>query len=490
MPSREWLVLLAGVSEPLAGVCHDRLGAARFVVREAASAEDARARCRELTPRAILVGKSLAEVDAASFVRHVRRRRSRPCLALAEARPDPCRDEMFDVCLPDAPPRTTVDTIHSLLRFAQMQDGGGQLLRRLLDAAPDAMLTVDAAGRILLVNAQVETVFGYRRQSLLGRTIELLLPASLGAQHADLRHGYLREPHARPMGHHGGLTARHQDGHEFPVEICLAPLDIDGEHFVTAAVRDVTERRRVERLAAMYAASQEANRVKDEFLATVSHELRTPLNVILGWAGMLQDPGLDPGVRQRAQAAVERNSKLMSELVSQLLDVSRIVSGKLHLDRQPLDVGGLVAAEVEAMRPAAEGKRISLLLRVQPGLEPVFADANRLRQVASNLLSNALKFTPAGGAVRVSVSRREAAIRVRVADTGIGIAASLLPFVFDRFRQGRAAKDSPRGGLGLGLSIVRDLVEAHGGTASVESRGEGAGATFIVDLPTFEPASR
>jgi PAS domain S-box-containing protein len=229
--------------------------------------------------------------------------------------------------------------------------------------------------------------------------------------------------------------------------------------------------------------AEAANRSKDEFLATVSHELRTPLNAILGWTQLLLADGADPDRRRRGLDTVVRNAKLQAQLIDDLLDVSRIISGKMRLDVQPTDLAAVIDAAVEAIRPAAEAKQIQIRRVLDPFAGPVTGDPARLQQVVWNLLSNAVKFTAKTGRVEVRLERVNSHVEILVADTGAGISPEFLPHVFDRFRQLDASTTRRHGGLGLGLAIVRHLVELHGGTVKVKSPGEGQGSTFIVELP-------
>ena len=230
--------------------------------------------------------------------------------------------------------------------------------------------------------------------------------------------------------------------------------------------------------------AEEANRIKDEFLATLSHELRTPLNAMLGWAQVLRAGKVDEATTARALEAIERNARAQAQLISDLLDVSRIITGKLRLELRPVELPRILDAALDSVRPAAAAKGIHL--HVVPGqvTGPFVGDPDRLQQVFWNLLSNAIKFTPQGGTAEVRLRHTEDAMaELSVSDSGIGIRPDFLPYVFDRFRQAEGTTTRHHGGLGLGLSIVRHLVELHGGTVSVESKGEGQGATFIVRLP-------
>jgi CheY-like chemotaxis protein/nitrogen-specific signal transduction histidine kinase len=242
---------------------------------------------------------------------------------------------------------------------------------------------------------------------------------------------------------------------------------------------------RDERLRAALAAAEEANRLKDEFLAVLSHELRTPLNAILGWARMLRAGTLAESDVPRALETIERNAQAQAQLIEDLLDVSRIVSGKLRLDMRPVDIGEVVEEAIDTVRPTADARGVSLVAAVSH-VGPVSGDAQRLQQVVWNLLSNSIKFTPPGGTVHVRVDQSGSMVRIAVTDTGQGIDPEFLPHVFDRFRQASSTPgQTRRKGLGLGLAIVRHLVEAHAGTVHATSDGPGQGATFIVEMPVM-----
>jgi signal transduction histidine kinase/ActR/RegA family two-component response regulator len=241
--------------------------------------------------------------------------------------------------------------------------------------------------------------------------------------------------------------------------------------------------------ARLYREAQDASRAKDEFLAVLSHELRTPLTPVLGWVRMLRSGTLAPEATERALDTVERNTRLQAQLVEDLLDVSRIIAGKLSLDLRPVALGPLVDAVIESSAASAVGKSITVTRHVEPDLPRIEADANRLQQVLANLLSNAVKFTPVGGRVDVSVRCVGDSMCLTVADTGDGLAPEIAPHIFDRFRQADSTITRQHGGLGLGLSIVRHIVEGHGGTVQASSEGVGRGTTFIVMLPLGGPLS-
>jgi signal transduction histidine kinase len=223
--------------------------------------------------------------------------------------------------------------------------------------------------------------------------------------------------------------------------------------------------------------------MKDEFLAIVSHELRTPLNPILGWAYNLRMGGVEPHLMQEGLETIERNARIQSQLVEDLLDVSRVITGKLHLNVQPVHLQSVIEAAVESVHPAAQAKRIELALHFDPDIPQVAGDPGRLQQIFWNLLSNALKFTPEGGRVDVRLKKTDFHVEALVIDSGEGIPSDFLPYVFERFRQADSSVTRKHGGLGLGLAIARHLVELHGGTIRAESAGAGRGATFSVQLP-------
>jgi signal transduction histidine kinase/CheY-like chemotaxis protein len=279
------------------------------------------------------------------------------------------------------------------------------------------------------------------------------------------------------------LHLLHRDGRAIPVEIGLNPIDTDDGPYVIAAVTDISERRRAEQAVLQARAEAEhANRAKDEFLAVLSHELRNPINAILGWAQILRSAS-SAHLAPQGLEVIERSARAEAQLVESLLDVSRIVSGKLRLDLAQVDLAEIISAARDVVRPTADVKGISLAVELPS--RPVFVtgDAGRLQQVLWNLLSNAVKFTPPGGRVEVTLASTGAEAVLVVRDDGEGISSEFLPRVFGRFTQAEGARDRTRGGLGLGLAIVRELVQAHGGTIEAASPGPDLGSTFTVRLP-------
>ena len=243
---------------------------------------------------------------------------------------------------------------------------------------------------------------------------------------------------------------------------------------------------------ALHAEAERANRVKDEFLATLSHELRTPMSAVVGWAHLLRTRPMEPTRVAEAGATILRNAEAQVRLIDDLLDVSRIISGKLQLALGPVDLAGVVQAALDAVRPAAAAKEIDVRAFLEAGAV-VTGDADRLRQVAWNLLSNAVKFTPGHGRVTVSIDRKDSQVRLTVSDTGVGIDPEFMPHLFERFTQADSSMTRHHGGLGLGLAIVRHIAELHGGTASADSPGRDRGASFTITLPVraaVDPAPR
>ena len=280
--------------------------------------------------------------------------------------------------------------------------------------------------------------------------------------------------------------ATRPDGSDVFIRGTAAPIRIDGEVVGAVAVNsDLTDRLLLEEAAQEARAQAErANRLKDDFLAVVSHELRTPLSAMVNWASLLQRSLSDPPpLVQKGLDALLRNAQLQSNLVDDLLDVGRIESGQLRLERQPLELVDVIAGAVDSVLPSAEAKGIRMQVDMDPGPALVFGDPSRLQQVVWNLLANAVKFTPNGGSVRVTLRQDDGTVTIRVSDSGQGIAPAFLPHVFERFRQEEATQTRRLGGLGLGLSIVHDLVQLHGGSVSADSAGPGQGATFEIRLP-------
>ncbi|MBL0693579.1 ATP-binding protein [Comamonas sp. JC664] len=343
-------------------------------------------------------------------------------------------------------------------------------------------LWVNEAGRRLLGIGRTEDVTQYMLADFFlpedrEYVAQHIAPQLLNGGRWEGEFRFRHFPTDTPIPAHYNTFALTDPNTRRQVGIATVSRDIRGQKQLEAEREALLTRERAAREEA-----EEANRLKDEFLATVSHELRTPLTAVLGWVQMLRTGTLPQEKRERALATVERNARAQGQLIEDLLDVSRIMTGKLKLEVTSVDVSQVVEAALESMKPAAEAKGI----RIQAALDSggsIMGDTSRLQQVVWNLLSNAVKFTPKGGRVQVLVERRNSSVEITVADTGQGISAQFLPHVFERFRQADGSTTRKTGGLGLGLSIVRHLVELHGGTVSVASDGDGQGATFVVSLP-------
>jgi signal transduction histidine kinase/ActR/RegA family two-component response regulator len=268
--------------------------------------------------------------------------------------------------------------------------------------------------------------------------------------------------------------------HTDELERALADLREANERLVTAGVRMqelADEARRA------LAEAEAANQAKDEFLAALSHELRTPLNVILGWTHMLRRTSMTGAAADRAIDIIERNAKLQSQLIADLLHVSQIITGKLRLEVEAVDLAPLLSAAADALRPAVNAKAITLESHIEPGVRQVKADATRVQQIIWNVLSNAIKFTPQEGHVDLTLKQNGSVAEISIKDSGVGIEPDLLPHIFERFRQGDGSSHRAFGGLGLGLAIVRQLMDLHGGTVRAESSGAGCGSTFTLSFP-------
>ena len=349
------------------------------------------------------------------------------------------------------------------------------------------MVIVDAEGIIQIVNGSAARLFRYEPDELKGRDVEMLIPARYRSALRVQRERYFLSEHPRPMGAGVDLYCVRKDDSEFPVEIRLSPLVTDEGILAVSAIRDISDRKLAEkeraRLVRERAAHAEASRVKDEFIATLSHELRTPLNSMLGWISLIESGQLTDEEVSRALATVARNARAQAQLVDDLLDVSRIVSGKLRLQTTTVDLTELADAALDVVRRAADAKKITL--DAHYGCRPIssIADPDRIQQVIWNLLSNAIKFTPAQGRVELALQAGDNNIEMIVRDSGQGIPPAFVPHMFDRFRQADSGTTRPHGGLGLGLAIAKSIVELHGGTIEAASAGEGHGATFRVQLP-------
>jgi PAS domain S-box-containing protein len=370
-------------------------------------------------------------------------------------------------------------------------------LRAILDAALDGVVGMDATGRITFWNPRAEQIFGWTRDEVMGSVMaEVIIPPQYREEHNKGLERFLRTGHSVLLGRRVELTGLHRNGTEFPVELAITHVAEGGYHTFTAFVRDITGRKRAEEererlLAATEAArdeAQDASRAKDQFLAILSHELRTPLTSIVGWVYLLRSSTVDEATLAKGLATIERNVMSQAKLVADILDMSRIMSARLRLNVRPLQLSSLIAAVLESLLPGARAKNIRVLPVLDPSAGPVLGDPDRLQQVLWNLVSNAIKFTPSGGQIQVRLAQTDGQVQIVVQDSGVGIPREFVPHVFDTFRQRDSSDTRPHGGVGLGLALVRQLVELHGGSVHAESAGENRGATFTVSLPAVAEA--
>ncbi|MCW2820177.1 MAG: sensor histidine kinase [Marmoricola sp.] len=352
-----------------------------------------------------------------------------------------------------------------------------KLFRGLLEAAPDGMVIVNRDGVITLVNAQVEKMFGYARAELVGEQVEILVPDRFSGMHMAFRSGFVSEPRTRPMGLAGDLHARRKDGSEFPVEVTLSPLETDEGLLVSAAVRDISERRRMQ---------EETDRVKDEFFATVSHELRTPLTSMIGYGELMQDLEELSAQGQRFLSVIMRSAERELRLVDDLLTLVAIEETGLAIRATEIDLESVVREAVEAGRPRAEENGLALSCETPGASVGMYGDRDRLGQALDNLLSNAFKFTPRDGAVRVVLRTAGDDAEIDVVDTGVGIGDEDPDQLFERLFRAPTAVAQQTPGAGLGLTIALAIVEAHAGTIEVVATGEG-GTTFRMTFPLRPP---
>ena len=369
-------------------------------------------------------------------------------------------------------------------------------LAAIVESSGDGIIGVSLEGAVLSWNPGATRICGYQAAEVLQTPIMSLFPPDQSVAWA----GILQSVKEGSCLHDHETTLLAKNGSVRDVSLTISPIR-DGMGRVVGAstmARDVTERKRaeaertklLEREQKARQQAEEASRMKDAFLATVSHELRTPLNPILGWAYNLRMGAVEPDLLQEGLESIERNARIQSQLVEDLLDVSRIVSGKLNMNVQPVHLQRVIEAAVESVHLAAQAKRIELVLHFESEVPLVVGDPGRLQQVFWNLLSNALKFTPEEGRIEVRLRQTDSHVEASVTDSGDGIPSDFLPHVFDRFSQADSSVTRKHGGLGLGLAIVRHLVELHGGTIRAESAGAGRGATFSLQLPVMAAAER
>jgi PAS domain S-box-containing protein len=372
------------------------------------------------------------------------------------------------------------------------------VLRWFNDLAGHGLFTTDTELRIQSWNRWLELQTGRSAREMLGQNLLDVWPElkqrGFAQYYVEALDGQVRVIAQALHGHLLSMRARRGNSAvpHMPQTARIAPLTEDGQVVGTITViEDVSERtvreaelrNQIEALDDARRKAEAALRAKDEFLATLSHELRTPLNAVLGWTRILRSQGLGYHDAPRALQIIERNTNAQVRLIDDLLDMSRILSGKLRLDIRPVDISTVVAASVDVIAPSAAVKGVELRMRLEPNVPKGAGDADRLQQIVWNLLSNAVKFTPPGGTIDVRLQRDGDDAVISVRDSGEGIAPEFLPHVFERFRQADASTSRRHGGLGLGLALVRQLVELHGGTTAAASDGLGKGSTFSVRLP-------
>jgi PAS domain S-box-containing protein len=357
-------------------------------------------------------------------------------------------------------------------------------LRSLVTTVLDGIITIDQHGVIQSLNPAAEKVFGYRASEVVGQNVRLLMPDPYRDEHDAFIANYLRTGQANIIGVGREVEGRRKDGSTFPMDLAVSEFRHQGRRFFTGVVRDITDRRRAEAMLRERAEQLEAaNRHKDTFLAMLGHEMRNPLAPIVTSLHVLRADSADDAIRQHALNMVERQVRHMTRLVDDLLEVSRIAQAKVDLKKEDVELSNVLGRAVETTRQLMESRRHHL--SVSPPDEPVWleADPTRLEQVVTNLLNNAAKYTEPGGRVWLSAGREGDTAIIQVRDTGIGIAPTVLPRIFDLFTQAEQSLARSQGGLGLGLTLVRRLVELHGGTVEAFSQGPGRGSEFVVRLP-------
>ena len=398
-----------------------------------------------------------------------------------------------------------VGRIWSFRDMSQRQESDliSHRLAAIVDDSDDAIVGKDLSSIITSWNKGAERIFGYSADEMIGTSITRIIPPELQSQETEI---VARIRRGERFDHFDTIRIT-KDGRRLHVSLTISPIKDTHGNVVGASkiARDITDRKLAEEalreaqkiaqeastakqrlLESERAARSEiekASHMKDEFLATLSHELRTPLNAVLGWANALRLGRPGPEELTEGLEAIERNARAQAQMIDELLDMSRIISGKVRLDVQRLDLPAIVAASIDAVRASASTKGVRLQIVIDPLNAPVSGDPNRLQQIFWNLLNNAVKFTPKQGRVQVLLQRVDSHVEVSIIDTGEGISPDLLPYIFERFKQADASTTRHHGGLGLGLAIVKQLVELHGGSVRAESDGLGKGATFIVSFP-------
>jgi PAS domain S-box-containing protein len=464
------------------------LRAAGFAVAEAVTAAEALGRVAARLPDLVLLDVALPDLSGRDVLRQLRSNPVTAMLPIVHVSATYVESSDISAALDsgaDGYLRLPVDaveliaTVRAVLRARHAEEAAHHFARqwqKTFDAISDGVCLLDRSGYVQRCNRAFCALVGHPFSEVIGSAFVGLLGPLLGSD-------------ALPAGDLSDLTtgvvAQAQRGTQW-FRVAADPV-VDDQKQLTGAVliiTDITGQKRVEE--AMRRSNEEllrANRIKDEFLATLSHELRTPLNAIVGWTRLMRTRRLDDHAAARALETIDRNATLQAKLVEDLLDVSRIITGKLRLRIATIDPISVIEAAINSMRPAAEAKAIRIVAELDSSTGLIAADGDRLQQVMWNLLANAIKFTPIGGQVRVTLRAAPGGLAIEVVDNGSGIDAGFLPYVFDRFRQADSSTTRHHGGLGLGLAIVRHLVELHGGTVQADSAGAGHGAAFRLTLP-------
>src|SRR5665213_342843 len=353
----------------------------------------------------------------------------------------------------------------------------------LLESAPDAMVIVNQTGKIELINGQAEKLFGYQREELYGQRIEILIPQRFRSQHPGHRDGYFASPKSRHMGAALELFALRKDGSEFPAEISLSPIVTPDGTLVTAAIRDMTERKR--QLEEQNRRMQETNRLKSEFLANMSHELRTPLNAIIGFSELMYHEKVGPISPDHKEylGDILTSGRHLLQLINDVLDLTKIEAGKMEFRPEMMDLAKVTGEVKDILRGLAGTKKIQVESEIDPALSRVVLDSSKFKQVLYNYLSNAIKFTPEAGKIVIRLKPEGGhQFRLEVEDTGIGVSEKDIPKLFSEFQQLDAGTGKKYAGTGLGLALIKRIVEAQNGIVGVKSE-LGKGSVFFAVFP-------
>ena len=492
------LILVVDESEALRQTLGRTLRQHGFDVIEAATGDEALRLSSHNHPDLVLLDVNLPDIhgfDVANRLKAGNSTRNIPILHISasskqmEHRAEGSAAGADAYLIEPVEPGELVANIRALLRMRDAEAGLQRttaLLAAVVDASPLAIAVFDSDSTVRTWNPAAERLFGWTQHEVVGRT-------GLGSQRGGFFPDDAMMARLRAGESAHALERRYlrRDGVPVDVSVFAAPLDWSSTQSYVAIFEDISarklfERERAEILAREREARQEAeaaNRLKDEFLATLSHELRTPLNAIMGWVSMLRQDVLDDAGRERAIEVIDRNLQSQQQLIADILDVSQIIRGQVRLDMRPVDIVQMLAAAVESVTPTARAKHQTLTSSLPAEPLSVDGDPSRLQQIFWNLLANAVKYTPREGKIDVAIAATPSEAAITIRDTGVGIAPAVLPHVFERFRQGQSGTTREFGGLGLGLAIVRHLVEMHGGSVDATSDGMGRGSSFTVTLP-------